>query len=140
MSEWAYVYILASKGRRLYIGVTNCIEVRIFQHKEKRDPRCFTARYNIDRLVYFERFTSIKAAISREKELKGWLRERKIALIVANNPTWKDLSLEWGKPIEPFREEKLRKPITFGDPEAIAEARAKYGDPSRSAQDDDVPF
>ncbi len=115
MSANAYVYILASKTRRLYIGITTEIEVRVRQHKRKADPDSFTARYNINRLVYFERFDLIVSAIAREKELKGWTRHRKIALIVATNPTWLDLSLEWGKRTKPFREGDLRPVHRFGD-------------------------
>ena len=100
MTQYGYVYILASKGKRLYIGVTTRLERRIHEHKTKAAPHCFTARYNIDQLVYFERHPLVVAAIAREKELKGWRRTRKIALIVECNPTWKDLSLEWGQRID----------------------------------------
>ncbi len=103
-SEYAYVYIVASKGKRLYVGVTTMLELRIRQHKAKVHPESFTSRYNIDQLVYFERFLRVTNAIAREKELKGWLRSRKIALIVAQNPDWRDLSAEWELPIGPFRE------------------------------------
>jgi putative endonuclease len=72
------------------------------QHKDRIHPKCHTARYNINRLVYFETFTTVTAAIAREKTLKGWLRVRKLELIVSTNPTWKDLSAEWGQPIKPF--------------------------------------
>jgi putative endonuclease len=108
-----YVYILASKGRRLYVGVTNQLAARVAVHKEGSAPRSFTARYNINRLVYFEEFKYIGAAIRREKQIKGWLRIKKIALIVEQNPTWLDLSEGWGGPIEPFDEAKLRPPVTF---------------------------
>ncbi len=105
--EQAYVYILASKGKRLYVGVTTTIESRVAQHKRKADSGSFTARYNINQLVYFERFTTVTAAITREKELKGWTRVRKVALIVGANPDWRDLSADWGKPVEPFQEPLL---------------------------------
>ena len=108
-----YVYILSSKGRRLYIGVTNDLAGRVNTHKAAADPNAFTSRCNINRLVYFERFKYIGDAIGREKELKSWLRVKKVALIVANNPDWCDLSEDWGKPIEPFDETKLRPPLTF---------------------------
>ena len=104
MPEYAYVYILSSKGKRLYVGVTTKLELRIRQHKQKAHPESFTAKYNIDQLVYFERFATITAAIAREKELKGWLRARKVDLIVRSNPDWHDLSAEWGKPIQPLQE------------------------------------
>ncbi len=88
MKEHAYfVYILSNKRRRLYVGVTNSLIVRVQQHKSGKDPHSFSARYRIHSLVYFECFQYIDDAIRREKELKGWPRERKIALIVLRNPT-----------------------------------------------------
>ena len=99
MPECVYVYILSNGFRKLYIGVTNNLERRVTEHKQKLSPDSHTARYNITRLVYFERFHSIVAAISREKQLKGWLRVRKLELIVATNPEWRDLSEGWGRPI-----------------------------------------
>jgi putative endonuclease len=108
-----YVYILSSKAHRLYVGVTNGLAGRVADHKAGVDPSSFTARYKINHLVYFERFKYIGDAIRREKEIKGWLRVRKIALVVEHNPTWRDLSEDWGKPIEPFDETKLRPPQTF---------------------------
>ena len=108
-----YVYVLANTFHRLYIGVTNSLSVRVKQHKEGINPASFTTRYAINRLVYFERFQYIQYAIHREKQLKGWLRVKKIALIVQHNPTWRDLSDDWGKPTEPFDEAKMRAPETF---------------------------
>ena len=90
------VYILASTYKHLYIGVTGNLEHRIATHKRAHNPTSFTARYRIDRLVHIERFGDIRNAIAHEKELKTWTRQKKIALIVANNPTWRDLSLNWG--------------------------------------------
>ena len=87
-----YVYILASRSRRLYVGVTNDLVKRIYQHKAKL-VEGFTKQYNIDRLVYFEQTTDVLSAIAREKQIKGWLREKKVALIEAQNPTWEDLTL-----------------------------------------------
>jgi len=89
-----YVYILASRSLNLYIGMTNDIRVRMAQHQRKT-PGTFTARYNIDRLVYYEHFTYVLNAISREKELKDWNREKKLALIKSVNPTWQDLAADW---------------------------------------------
>jgi putative endonuclease len=102
MGENAYVYILANGFKKLYIGITAQLEIRVRQHKQKRDLNCHTAKYNINRLVYFERFTTVTAAIAREKQLKGWLRIRKLELIVSTNPKWLDLSADWGKPITSY--------------------------------------
>jgi putative endonuclease len=85
-----YVYILSSKSRTLYIGVTNDLFNRMEQHRNDEFDG-FTKKYKVNRLVYYERFQYINSAIGREKQLKGWLRERKIALIVENNPTWEDI-------------------------------------------------
>ncbi|HEU5340830.1 GIY-YIG nuclease family protein [Edaphobacter sp.] len=109
----AYVYILANHQRRLYIGVTTRLDGRINDHKAATDPSSFTARYKINKLVYYETFGDINLAIARETEIKGWLRIKKVQLILTHNPTWQDLSLEWGKPTEPFDESKLRPPETF---------------------------
>jgi putative endonuclease len=89
-----YVYILASRSRNLYVGVTNDLERRVYEHKQKLVPG-FTTKYNIDRLVYFEATEDVQAAISREKQVKGWLRSKKIMLIGSVNPTWVDLSDSW---------------------------------------------
>ena len=89
-----FVYILASRSRQLYVGFTNGLHSRVQQHREHR-PGTYTARYNIDRLVYYEVFQYVNTAIAREKELKDWNREKKIALIETINPTWEDLSLRW---------------------------------------------
>jgi len=98
-----FVYIMASRSLTLYIGVTGNLQRRVGQHK-KRSFDGFSAQYKIDRLVYFERFNYIRNAISREKQLKRWRREKKITLIQSMNPTWIDLSEEWGKPIEMLNE------------------------------------
>ena len=89
-----YVYILSSRSRTIYIGVTNALRARVLEHREKV-PGTYTARYNIHRLVYVERFQYINNAIAREKELKDWNRDRKIALITSKNPTWEDLAADW---------------------------------------------
>jgi len=89
-----YVYIMASKSRTLYIGMTNGLRKRVAEHRDKT-PGSFTARYNITRLVYFERFQYVRNAIAREKEIKDWNRARKIALIESSNPTWDDLAADW---------------------------------------------
>ena len=86
-----YVYILASGiGGTLYIGVTNDLVRRVYEHKTKA-AEGFTSKYNVDRLVYFECFDDIENAIRREKRLKKWTRAWKVQLIEANNPDWNDL-------------------------------------------------
>jgi putative endonuclease len=99
-----FVYILASKSRRLYVGVTNNLERRLFEHKTKL-VEGFTKQYNIDRLVYFEQTIDVLSAISREKQIKSRGRNKKIALIEAINPTWEDLSDEWYKADSSLRSE-----------------------------------
>ncbi|SDR97217.1 putative endonuclease [Polaribacter sp. KT25b] len=90
-----FVYILTNKNNTtLYIGVTANLEQRIKQHKAKIDKKSFTARYNLDKLVYFESFQMIGDAIAREKQLKAGNRARKIALIESINPEWEELYYE----------------------------------------------
>ena len=89
-----YVYILASLSRRLYTGMTNNLERRVFEHKQKRIEG-FTTRYRINRLVYYETFRNAPAAIAREKQIKAWRREKKVAMIEKMNASWKDLSAGW---------------------------------------------
>lgn len=90
-----YIYILASqKNGTLYIGVTNNLERRVFEHKKKINPG-FTSKYSVDKLVYFEAFAFIKDAIRREKQLKKWNRQWKINLIEVDNKDWKDLAEDW---------------------------------------------
>lgn len=86
-----YTYILAGNSGVLYTGVTSRLDRRIIEHRQKSSRR-FTRKYNVTRLVYFEPFADIRDAIAREKQIKGWLRSRKIALIDAVNPAWRDLS------------------------------------------------
>ena len=89
-----HVYILSSRSRNLYIGSSGDIVVRVWEHKTGAHDG-FTARYNINRLVYFEPYDNPRDAYERERELKTWTRARKIALIEENNPTWDDLSDGW---------------------------------------------
>jgi putative endonuclease len=89
-----YVYIMTNKSRTLYTGVTNDLERRVYEHKQKLVAG-FTAKYNIDRLVYYEATEDVNSAIYREKQIKGWLRAKKIALIESMNPKWTDLSARW---------------------------------------------
>lgn len=89
-----YVYIMTNKSRTLYTGVTNNLERRVYEHKNKLVAG-FTSKYNITQLVYYEETNDVQVALEREKQIKGWLRSKKIALIDSMNPEWKDLSLEW---------------------------------------------
>ncbi len=87
-----FVYILTNKSNKvLYTGVTNNIERRIYEHKNKLVSG-FTSKYNVEKLVYFQEFNTATEAISAEKKIKGWLRTKKLELINTHNPTWKDLN------------------------------------------------
>ena len=111
-TDRAYVYILASGFKHIYTGVTAKLPERIREHKLRIHPRCFTAKYNIDQLVYYEEHLSIVKAIAREKQIKGWLRVKKIQLIVGSNPTWRDLSEDLLK-LPEFDEAMMRPPERF---------------------------
>jgi putative endonuclease len=89
-----FVYIMTNASRTLYVGMTNNLERRVYEHKHKLVPG-FTSRYNITRLVHAEKYPDPRSAIAREKEIKGWRRSRKIELIEESNPGWKDLSQGW---------------------------------------------
>ena len=87
-----YVYILTNKYCTvLYTGVTSNLVKRVYEHKNHLDKDSFTAKYKVDRLVYFEETTDVRAAIEREKQIKSWKRERKTSLIMSMNPKWVDL-------------------------------------------------
>ena len=94
MSKEYYVYIMTNKSRTLYTGVTNNIMRRVHEHKNKLVPG-FTSKYNIQFLVYYESTSSIHVALELEKQIKGWLRSKKIALVNSTNPEWSDLSEGW---------------------------------------------
>jgi len=95
MDERVYfTYIVASRSHTLYIGMTGNLLKRVFEHKQKIHEG-FSATYNCNRLVWFERYMNPSNAIAREKQLKGWVRAKKIALIEKENPTWEDLSAQW---------------------------------------------
>ena len=94
MMKQYFVYIMASASGTLYTGVTGDLERRVAEHKQKLIPG-FTARYNITRLVYYESTPDVRSAIAREKQIKGWLRAKKIALVESVNPQWRDLSEDW---------------------------------------------
>jgi putative endonuclease len=88
-----WVYFMANaRDTVLYVGVTNDIARRVQEHKQHVDPRSFTTRYNVEKLVWYEVHASIRMAIAREKQLKNWKREWKEALIAEMNPEWKDLA------------------------------------------------
>ncbi len=96
-----YVYLVASRSHNFYIGVTGDLELRLQQHREGVCDG-YSKRYRCNRLVWFERHSCIHAAIAREKQLKGWCRAKKIVLIERENPTWVDLSDDWGTPIPAY--------------------------------------
>ena len=90
-----YVYLMSNAtNSTLYIGVTNNLRRRVYEHKNELTEG-FTKRYHIHKLVYFENTTDVRAAIEREKQLKGWSRAKKNALVATMNPEWMDLSLQW---------------------------------------------
>jgi len=115
-----FVYVMSNKSRRLYVGITSELPLRVWQHKNKWYEGSFTARYRFDMLVYFEAFSHPSEAITWEKEIKGWRREKKLRLILAVNPDWADLSEE---PVEDeywkaMPEEKLRPVLRRGSGKA----------------------
>jgi putative endonuclease len=97
-----YVYIMTNNSGTLYVGVTNNLERRDYEHTQGVGSG-FTKRYGLTRLVYYETTPDVRAAIQREKEIKGWVRRKKIALIASTNPYWRDLSEVWTGEIETLR-------------------------------------
>ena len=98
MEKGGCIYIMTNERHTtLYVGVTSELYNRVVEHKEKKYPKSFTARYNLDKLVYFEIFHSIEEAIAREKQIKGGSRKAKEKLIQSMNPDWKDLFEEVSK-------------------------------------------
>jgi putative endonuclease len=95
LTKHYYVYIMASHSRVIYIGMTNDLRRRVAQHQQKL-VEGFTQKYNCTLLVYYESTEDVHAALAREKELKGWRREKKTALIESRNPAWQDLGAELG--------------------------------------------
>ncbi|GAA3781571.1 GIY-YIG nuclease family protein [Corallibacter vietnamensis] len=103
MKVW-YVYMMANKPNGvIYIGITDDIEERVKEHKLKVRPESFTAKYNCDKLVYFEECFSDEEAIAREKRMKKWKRNWKIDLIEEMNPNWMDISINWNLNLNKFR-------------------------------------
>jgi putative endonuclease len=94
MNRQYYVYIMTNYAHTLYTGVTNDLERRVYEHKKKLVTG-FTSRYGLTSLVYYEFTEDVESAILREKQIKGWLRSKKVALIESMNPEWKDLSEDW---------------------------------------------
>ena len=91
-----YVYLLTNKSGTLYVGVSNDLERRVYEHKHGL-LRGFTTKYRLDRLVYYEETSDVSSAIEREKQIKGWVRRKKFELIQSVNPQWTDLAEEWYK-------------------------------------------
>jgi putative endonuclease len=91
-----YVYIMASKSRVVYVGVTGFLMARVLRHRAGEGGQ-FTRRYQVYRLVYFASFRNVGDAIARETEIKKWRREKKVRLIEERNPTWEDLAEGWGE-------------------------------------------
>jgi putative endonuclease len=85
---------MTNHKRTLYTGITSDLKRRVYEHKQKLKPG-FTSKYNINQLVYYEETSDVKQAIAREKQIKGWLRAKKIVLIESINPEWRDLSADW---------------------------------------------
>jgi len=127
MAEY-YIYIMSSRSSTLYIGVTNDLLKRVYEHKEKF-VEGFTKRYSIDRLIYYEVCENVESAITREKQLKGWTRARKIVLIESINPEWKDLSLD----LMDYKSKTANsnKPIIK---RGISIVRSRHGDSSRRSE------
>jgi len=96
-----YVYIMTNRSDTLYTGVTNNLERRVYEHKHGL-VEGFTKKYNLTMLVYYETTDDV-SAIAREKQIKGWLRSKKIALIESGNPQWRDLSEGWSPPLQTLR-------------------------------------
>ena len=97
MEKNYYVYIMTNWNNRvIYVGITSNLEQRVYVHKHKL-LEGFTKRYNVNKLVYYDCTTDVKSAIEREKQIKGWVRRRKIALVESMNPEWNDLSKDWCK-------------------------------------------
>jgi putative endonuclease len=102
-----WVYILVSRSGTLYVGITGYLDRRIMQHKMD-SIEGFTNKYKVHRLVYYETYDQVQRALGREKQLKGWRREKKIALIEKMNPRWQDLAENWGREMR-FRGQPLQR-------------------------------
>jgi putative endonuclease len=109
MDRKYFVYILSSRSHTLYTGVTNNVMRRVMEHRQGRVDG-FTTKYRIHRLVHVETFADIKAAITREKQIKSWRRDKREALIESTNPTWSDLIADYVPPYP--REKQIPRPKT----------------------------
>ena len=98
MRRQYFVYIVSSKSHAIYIGSTSALLVRLAKHRCRFYHGSHTALYRIDRLVYFEEHPNAASMVARERQLKGWRRDRKIELIERENPQWKDLAKDWQLP------------------------------------------
>jgi putative endonuclease len=114
--KYYHVYIMASRSLTLYIGVTGKLRDRVLQHKLHVYPKGFTAKYKIERLVYYETYTDVSNAIAREKQLKNWRRAKKVALIKTSNPAWADLAEDWYSPATLTGELQRGRVMRFGAP------------------------
>jgi putative endonuclease len=107
MEKLFYTYIIASKSRVLYTGTTSNISRPVWEHRNGIHDG-FSRKYRCTRLVWYEAYNTPQRAIGREKEIKGWTRAKKIALIEAQNPTWEDLAEDWFKPLKRLNERVVR--------------------------------
>jgi putative endonuclease len=126
-----FVYIMASRTHVFYVGVTNNLGRRVREHKDGVHDG-FTAQYKVNRLVYYESWHYIKNAIAREKQIKPWRREKKIRIIEMMNPTWQDLSADWGEPIEPLGNAGPSAPRPPAAKEAAENTRGRCGRDDKS--------
>ncbi|HLJ29183.1 MAG TPA: GIY-YIG nuclease family protein [Candidatus Angelobacter sp.] len=126
------MYLMSNRSKTIYTGITNGLRKRVLQHKMGINEG-FTKKYKLDRLVYWESYGQVLQAIAREKEIKGWLRIRKIQLIVSVNPTWADLSRD----LFPDLEEEVQKELArAGNESAAGEMHRSFGRKKRALQDD----
>lgn len=113
-----YVYIMASYRGTLYTGVTNDLTRRVYEHRQKLVDG-FTSKYNVSKLVYYEETDDVSVAIDREKEIKGWRRSKKVALIESMNPYWIDLAEDWYEETPASPDPSSRTGGTQGDKETL---------------------
>jgi putative endonuclease len=127
-----FVYVLASRSHQLYLGFTNSLQRRVAEHAARR-AGTYSAKYNIDRLVYYEHHQYVLNAIAREKELKAFSRLKKIALIESINPTWRDLSETWGKVVTAGCSAALRNDNKRATAKATADSSAALRNDNKRA-------